>query len=89
MRFFTVCLNVIGAFIAWIEVSLIANEKFIPLIVAGIKIEETQEAAADCICSILQKGMDSRTKFQLISAIDDYLIKNGVFDLLLVRKMKF
>lgn len=74
----------IGAYIAWIDVSLIANDRFIRLIVEAVKIDETQEAAADCICSILQKGMDSTTKFQLISAVDDYLIKNGVFDFLLV-----
>lgn len=47
------CLNVIGAYVAWIDIGLIANDRFVPLIIRALLDEETQEAAADCVCSIL------------------------------------
>lgn len=47
------CLNVIGAYIAWIDIELIANERFVSLIMRALTNTETQEAAVDCVCSIL------------------------------------
>lgn len=74
------CLNSIGAYVAWIEITLIANDRFVPLIVDCLSLsEETQEAATDCVCSILTKGMDPTLKMQLVRAMDKILEDTGVY----------
>ncbi len=79
------CLNVIGCFITWIDIGLIANEGFVPLLVAALQRSETREASCDCICSILSKGMDSSAKIQLVDAMDKVLIQSGFYTVSQVR----
>jgi exportin-T len=46
------CLDNIKLYISWIDISLIANQKFVPLFFKFISIEETREKAAECIFEV-------------------------------------
>ncbi|KAF4520194.1 hypothetical protein B566_EDAN003907 [Ephemera danica] len=63
------CMNVIGAYISWIEISLIANDQFVPLLVEQLQKSDTRESAADCLHSILSKGMDPISKAKLVESL--------------------
>lgn len=73
------CMNVIGAYISWIEISLIANDQFVPLLVEQLQKADTRESAADCLHSILSKGMDPMSKAKLVESLCNVLTAAGVF----------
>lgn len=60
---------------------LVANDRFVPLIVGGLGKEETAEAAADALCSIMEKGMPSQAKLDLLTAFDAVLASLAFFEL--------
>ncbi|XP_064088049.1 exportin-T-like [Macrobrachium nipponense] len=72
------CHEVIGAYIAWIDISLIANDRFVCKLVDHLKEPLLREAAADCIHEIITKGMDPLTKTQLIESFVTVLDQAGV-----------
>lgn len=72
------CHEVIGAYIAWIDISLIANDRFVCKLVDHLKEPLLREAAADCIHEIITKGMDPVTKTQLIESFVTVLDQAGV-----------
>lgn len=72
------CHDVIGAYIAWIDISLIANDRFVCKLVDHLKEPLLREAAADCIHEIITKGMDPVTKAQLIESFVTVLDQAGV-----------
>ncbi|XP_042220195.1 exportin-T-like isoform X2 [Homarus americanus] len=72
------CHDVIGAYIAWIDISLIANDRFVCKLVDHLKEALIREAAADCIHEIITKGMDPVTKTQLIESFVTVLDQAGV-----------
>lgn len=65
------CLNVIGAYISWIDVTLIANNRFIDLIIGSLARSDSAEAATDCICSLLSKGMPPTNKVTDILSLNN------------------
>ncbi|XP_071513224.1 exportin-T-like isoform X2 [Panulirus ornatus] len=72
------CHDVIGAYISWIDISLIANDRFVRKLVDHLKEPLIREAAADCIHEIITKGMDPVTKTQLIESFVTVLDQAGV-----------
>lgn len=72
------CHDVIGAYISWIDISLIANDRFVCKMVDHLKEPLLREAAADCIHEIITKGMDPVTKTQLIESFVTVLDQAGV-----------
>lgn len=72
------CHDVIGAYIAWIEIALIANDRFVYKLVDHLKEPLLREAAADCIHEIITKGMDPLNKTQLIESFVTVLDQAGV-----------
>ncbi|KAK4305518.1 hypothetical protein Pmani_022598 [Petrolisthes manimaculis] len=72
------CHDVIGAYISWIDISLIANDRFVCKLVDHLKEPLLREAAADCIHEIITKGMDPVTKTQLIESFVTVLDQAGV-----------
>jgi hypothetical protein len=46
-----------------------------------LKDTETCEAAVDCVCSLLVKGMLPETKIQLVVAVDALLDGDSIYSL--------
>ena len=63
-RLVSECLCVICAYISWIDISLIANERFYTLFIRFMKDQHLRESTCDCLCEIVAKGMDSSAKVQ-------------------------
>ncbi|GFT78646.1 exportin-T [Nephila pilipes] len=72
------CLEVIGAYIAWIEINLIANERFVQVFITYLSIPLLREATCDCIAQIINKGMDPIAKVKLVESYDTILKQAGV-----------
>ena len=79
---YELCLNVIGAYIDWIDLSCVANDDLLPLIVRALcsHTDVVDAAACDCLCSVLAKGMPPVQKTQLLAIIDNALVKNAFYE---------
>jgi len=75
------CLQVIGAFISWIDIGLIANDRFISCLLAYLRSEDLRESVCDCFFEIIKKGMSASAKTQLVESLVDALEKTGVLAL--------
>lgn len=56
-------------YIAWIDISLIVNERFVTLIYSFLLTTSIRNAAADCLTDIIKKGMKPLDKLQLIGIL--------------------
>lgn len=68
----SMCMNVIGCYIEWIDINMIANERFLPLIFSFLNqniAAETREATCDCLREISCKGMMPPDKLRLIEVL--------------------
>ncbi|GFY44642.1 exportin-T [Trichonephila inaurata madagascariensis] len=72
------CLEVIGAYIAWIEINLIANDRFVQIFITFLSIPLLREATCDCIAQIIYKGMDPVAKVKLVESYALILNRAGV-----------
>lgn len=75
-----VCLTLetIGAFVSWIDINLITNDCFIPLLFALFEKPEFRCSVCDCLTGILHKGMDPLVKTQLVEqlmSVDAFKLK--------------
>lgn len=75
------CLEVIGKYISWIDIGLIANERFVPIIIRFMSSQLLRESACDCIHDIINKGMDAMGKTKLVESFTDALKNIGVLNL--------
>jgi len=66
------CLEIIGQYASWIEISLIVNERFLEFFSFALRHVDLRETACACLEEIVNKGMDIRPKLKLI----DYLWEN-------------
>ena len=66
-----VCLTLetIGAFVSWIDINLITNDCFIPLLFVLFEKPEFRCSVCDCLTGILHKGMDPLVKTQLVEQL--------------------
>uniref|UniRef100_A0A4W6F502 Exportin-T n=1 Tax=Lates calcarifer TaxID=8187 RepID=A0A4W6F502_LATCA len=60
------CLEVVGAYVSWIDLNLIANDRFVNLLLSQMSVEELREEACDCLFEIVNKGMDPVDKTKLL-----------------------
>ena len=60
------CLDVIGAYISWIDINLITNDNFMMALFSIFSNPHYRCSLLDCFGSILKKGMDPLTKLQFI-----------------------
>jgi exportin-T len=72
-------MSVVGAYVAWIDISLIANDRFISLLLKFMTIPELREGSCDCVHDIISKGMDGVTKTQLVESLMEILENSRVF----------
>lgn len=78
-------LEVVGAYIAWINIALIANMRFVDLLVRFLRQEPLREAAADCLHDIVAKGMDPVAKTKLVESLLNVLDSAGILNIEGVR----
>ncbi|KAM8973124.1 exportin-T isoform 2-T2 [Pelodytes ibericus] len=73
------CLEVIGAYVSWIDLTLIANERFINMLLGHMSVEVLREEACDCLYEIVNKGMDPTDKTKLVESLCQVLQSAGFF----------
>ncbi|KAG8439616.1 hypothetical protein GDO86_005700 [Hymenochirus boettgeri] len=73
------CLEVIGAYVSWIDLSLIANDRFINMLLGHMSVEVLREEACDCLYEIVNKGMDPIDKTKLVESLCQVLQSAGFF----------
>ncbi|XP_064632186.1 exportin-T-like [Lineus longissimus] len=71
-------LDVIGAYISWIDINLIANNRFVGVLMQFMTMPLLRESACDCIHEIVSKGMDPVMKTKLIESFASVLQDTGV-----------
>jgi len=75
------CLEVVGKFVSWIDIGLVANDKFVPVIIRFMSNPLLRESACDCIHDVVSKGMDPVAKTKLVESFTDVLDNVGVLNL--------
>eukprot|EP00066_Takifugu_rubripes_P009458 XP_003976422.1 PREDICTED: exportin-T [Takifugu rubripes] len=74
------CLEVVGAYVSWIDLNLIANDQFVNLLLGQMSMEELREEACDCLLEIVNKGMDPLDKTKLVESLCRVLQSAGFFN---------
>ncbi|KAM7367426.1 hypothetical protein PAMP_015328 [Pampus punctatissimus] len=74
------CLEVVGAYVSWIDLNLIANDQFVNLLLSQMSVEELREEACDCLFEIINKGMDPMDKTKLVESLCQVLQSAGFFN---------
>ncbi|KAI1313816.1 pre-tRNA nuclear export protein [Mortierella claussenii] len=69
LDFAEMLLRIVGVYVAWIDISLIVNERFVSLIYSFLLTTSIRNAAADCLTDTVKKGMKPLDKLQLISIL--------------------
>lgn len=72
------CLEVLGAYVAWIDIGLVANDRFVDALVHFLSLPAQREAACDCVFEIVSKGMDPADKARLVESLSAVLQRAGV-----------
>lgn len=66
-------LDVMRRYISWIDISLIANDVFVPLLFELIMVEglpeQLRSAAASCVLAVVLKRMDPHAKLSLLQSL--------------------
>ncbi|XP_040265104.1 exportin-T [Bufo bufo] len=75
------CLEVIGAYVSWIDLTLIANDRFINMLLGHMSVEVLREEACDCLYEIVNKGMDPADKTKLVESLCQVLQSAGFFSI--------
>uniref|UniRef100_A0A8C5AYP8 Exportin-T n=1 Tax=Gadus morhua TaxID=8049 RepID=A0A8C5AYP8_GADMO len=73
------CLEVVGSYVSWIDLNLIANDRFVNLLLSQMSVEELREEACDCLFEIVNKGMDPVDKTKLVESLCQVLQSAGFF----------
>ncbi|XP_054876695.1 exportin-T isoform X1 [Poeciliopsis prolifica] len=75
------CLEVVGAYVSWIDLNLIANDRFVNLLLSQMSMEDLREEACDCLFEIVNKGMDPVDKTKLVESLCQVLQTAGFFNI--------
>ncbi|XP_016889997.1 exportin-T isoform X2 [Cynoglossus semilaevis] len=73
------CLEVVGAYVSWIDLNLIANDRFVNLLLSQMSVDSLREEACDCLYEIVNKGMDPVDKTKLVESLCQVLQSAGFF----------
>jgi len=71
---------VIGAYISWIDINLVVNDQFFPLLVQQLSRNELREDTADCLLFIINKGMEPVQKKKLVDSLSNILDASNVLN---------
>lgn len=72
------CLDVIGAYVSWIDITLIANDRFVEVLLRFLAMPLLRESACDCVHEIICKGMEPTAKTTLIESFVSVLENAGL-----------
>uniref|UniRef100_A0A6A7FWH1 Exportin-T n=3 Tax=Hirondellea gigas TaxID=1518452 RepID=A0A6A7FWH1_9CRUS len=72
------CHEIIGSYISWMDITLIANERFVSVLVRHMQDPLLREAAAECLLEVITKGMEPVPKMQLIESLCNVLDSAGL-----------
>ncbi|KAF6021809.1 XPOT [Bugula neritina] len=72
------CLEVVGLYVAWIDINLIANDRMVPILIRYINTPLLRESACEAVTEILHKGMEPEAKVKLIESFTSVLESAGV-----------
>ncbi|XP_012587721.1 PREDICTED: exportin-T [Condylura cristata] len=75
------CLEVVGAYVSWIDLSLVANDRFLSMLLGHMSVEVLREEACDCLFEIVNKGMDPVGKMKLVESLCQVLQSAGFFNI--------
>uniref|UniRef100_A0A2R9C7I9 Exportin-T n=1 Tax=Pan paniscus TaxID=9597 RepID=A0A2R9C7I9_PANPA len=75
------CLEVVGAYVSWIDLSLLANDRFINMLLGHMSIEVLREEACDSLFEVVNKGMDPVDKMKLVESLCQVLQSAGFFSI--------
>ncbi|XP_056000713.1 exportin-T-like isoform X2 [Ostrea edulis] len=75
------CLDVIGKYVSWIDINLIANDKFVQVLLEFMSMPLLRESACDCILDVINKGMEPVAKTKLIESFTSILQNRGIFNI--------
>ena len=67
------CHEVIGAYISWIDISFIANDRFVEIFLRHLRVAPLRETAADALSNIVSKGMEPVAKIKLVESYMEVL----------------
>ena len=75
------CLDVVGKYVSWIDISLIANDRFVAQLLCFLSMSLLRESTCDCIHEIVSKGMDPVAKTTLVESFMSVLERSGILKL--------
>ncbi|CAJ0558580.1 unnamed protein product, partial [Mesorhabditis spiculigera] len=70
--------EVVAAYVDWIDLELVANERFVPLLMKGLAKSETSEEAIQAVEGLVQKGMPASRKLFLTSGLLNFIKTNNL-----------
>ncbi|CAI4227430.1 unnamed protein product [Auanema sp. JU1783] len=70
------CLQVISAYVDWIDVELVANDIFVSKVISRLNNKDTTDAAVSAVSALMQKGMAADKKLSLVLALSNVLRSN-------------
>eukprot|EP00462_Mataza_sp_D1_P027302 CAMPEP_0175178820 /NCGR_PEP_ID=MMETSP0087-20121206/35178_1 /TAXON_ID=136419 /ORGANISM="Unknown Unknown, Strain D1" /LENGTH=1039 /DNA_ID=CAMNT_0016470999 /DNA_START=1 /DNA_END=3121 /DNA_ORIENTATION=+ len=68
------CLDTLAEYIGWVDISFVANERFIALLYHFLQVPDLQELAADCINEIIFKRLNGNDKIKLIKTLNIFQV---------------
>ncbi|ESO82555.1 hypothetical protein LOTGIDRAFT_197880 [Lottia gigantea] len=74
------CLDVVGKYVSWIDINLVANDQFVTILLRYLNKLLIRESVCDCIYDIMSKGMDPVAKTKLIDTFVNLIEAQGVFN---------
>lgn len=74
------CLDVVGKYVSWIDINLVANDQYVPVLLRFLEQPLLRESACDCIYEVLSKGMDPVVKTQLVESFFSVLVSAGILN---------
>ncbi|KAL6076211.1 Karyopherin transporter [Balamuthia mandrillaris] len=72
------CLKAMKNYIAWIDIQLIVNERFVPLFFSFLEKEALRADACECIYEVVTKGMPPLTKMELLNKLNLFHVLSSV-----------
>ena len=64
------CMETVAKYISWIDLRLVANERFLALLYRCMANPELREHACECFTAMVDKGMDPIAKADLIRSLN-------------------
>jgi len=66
--------------VSWIDINLIANDRFVTVLLHFMTQPLLRESSCDCISEIISKGMEPLAKVKLIESFTSMLSNARVFN---------